>query len=586
MVDFPYDFGGYATKNDVECSDGRIIRHGAFRGDNGKQVPLVFAHFHNSLDNVLGYAILEDREDGTYAYCCTNNTVQGQNAKEMVKHGDLKAMSIFANELKQKAKEVIHGSIREVSLVLAGANPGATIDTVVLSHSDGDVVSEDEVVMSNFAPLDNQPLLQKEEIVHAADTNATSDNPDETVAEVFNTLTDKQKTIVYGMIADAVENTNVTEIPQANDVTHSDNVEQGDTVMKMNAFDGNADKEMSGKKTLTHDQFRTILVDAAKCGSMKQAFLAHSVEYGIEDIGYLFPDARNVSSEPALITRQMAWVSDVLSSTNHTPFSRIRSMAADITADQARAKGYVKGAEKKEQIISLLRRVTTPTTFYIKQKLDRDDVVDITDMDVIAWLKRVMRMQLDEELGRALLIGDGREVEHDDKIDETCIRPIWTDDDIYATHVFVDADEDPADIIDACIRSRENYMGSGNPSMYTTTKTLTDMLLLKDNNGRRLYANQAELETTLRVSKIVEVPVMTGATRDTTVDGVPATTVNLLAIIVNLRDYTIGADKGGSIGMFDDFDIDFNQYKFLMESRGSGALTLPKSAIVIEQLAE
>lgn len=575
-----FDFGGYATKNDLTCTDGRVIRKDAFKDNNGITVPLVWQHLHDSTDNILGHAELENREDGVYAYCTLNSTPAGKNAKILVSHGDVKSLSIYANKLIQQGGNVIHGAIREVSLVLTGANPGAVIDNLSFAHSDGSETTVDDEAIIFF----NAVVEANSEIQHAdsaadgtkSQEEKVADSKDETVADVFNTLSEKQKTVVYAMIADIMDGTDENE----DDVEQSDN--EGENFMKHNVFDGSAGD--SAHTTLSHADFEAIMTNAKKTGSFKEAFLAHAGTYGIDNIDFLFPDAQAVTNEPTFIKRRSEWVSYVIGGTKHTPFSRIKSLAADITADAARAKGYIKGALKKDEVFALLKRVTTPTTVYKKQKLDRDDIVDITDMNVVVWLKAEMRLMLDEEIARAVLIGDGRAVESEDKISETNIRPIYTDDALYAPKVLLESTADVEDFIEAVIRSRENYEGSGSPVLFTTTSLLTDMLLLKaSGDGRRMYANQAELENALRVSKIVEVPVMTGVHRDVTVPA-PAT-YNLKAILVNLVDYTIGADKGGEINFFDDFDIDYNQQKYLLEGRCSGALTQPKSAIVFEQTA-
>lgn len=568
-----HDFGGYATKVNLKCADGRIILKDAFKGNDGMTVPLVWQHMHNEPANVLGHALLENRSDGVYIYGLFNETEAGENAKLLVQHGDITALSIYANSLIEKAKTVIHGVIREVSLVLSGSNPGALIDNLTLSHADGSTTDlDDEAIIYTGLTLDTNV---QESINHADTTEDNKDEDDETVGDVFNTLSEKQKMAVYALIGEAIDNPPDEEGDES--VEHS-NLEEEVTkiIMKKNVFDG---KTIEPKvPTLTHDQFQAIVVDAQKCGSFKEAFLAHAGTYGIDNIDYLFPDAQAVSNEPDLITREMSWVFQVINGTRHSAFSRIKSLAADITVETARALGYVTGALKKEEVFGLLQRVTTPTTIYKKQKLDRDDIVDITDLDVVAWLKREMRMMLDEELARAVLVSDGRAVESADKIDETHIRPIWKDDALYAHKVQLLLGADVEDIIDAIITARTNYKGSGSPALYTTSAFLTSMLLLKDTQGYRIYKTEAELAAALRVSKIVEVPVMDGLIREA-----GATDYALLGIIVNLKDYTMGADKGGAVSMFDDFDIDYNQYKYLLETRCSGTLTKPKSALVIEQ---
>lgn len=569
-----FDFSGYATKNDLKCTDGRTIRKDAFRDDDGTTVPLVWQHLHDEPTNVLGHAVLENRKDGVYAYCLLNETEAGKHAAELVKHGDIKFLSIYANQLLQKGQDVLHGAIREVSLVLAGANPGAKIDNLAFTHSDGaEDLIEDEAIIFTGEEL----FIQHADVKPPAVT--PKDDPDETVADVFNTLSEKQKTVVYAMIAHAIEG---DDDDDDDGVKHSDEINKGGKDdMKHNVFDQTVDDKKG--PVLTHAQFSDILADAQKYGSFRESFLEHVATYGIENIDYLFPDAKTVTPNPELIMRDVEWVNGVISGTNHSPFARIKSTAADLTAEAARAKGYVKGALKKEEIVALLKRITTPTTIYKKQKLDRDDIVDITDLDVVAWLKAEMRVMLNEELARAILVGDGRDAEDADRVNPINIRPIYTDDDVYAHHVNIPVDHDAEEIIDEIVRARKNYKGSGSPVLYTDSDTLTDMLLLKDTLGRKLYPTINELATALRVKEIFEVPVMEGLTRTVKIDNVD-TVVKLKAILVNLKDYTVGADKGGAISMFDDFDIDYNQFKYLLETRCSGALTRPKSAIVVEQI--
>lgn len=570
-----FDFSGYATKNDIKCSDGRTIRKDAFKDDDGTTVPLVWQHLHNEPSNVLGHAVLENREDGVYVYCRFNDTDVAQHAKVLVEHGDIKNLSIYANQLLQKGENVLHGAIREVSLVLAGANRGAVIDNLAMAHADGsEDIIDDEAIISTGLEIS----------LEHADKSA-SKSEDRTVKDVFDTLNEEQKNVVYAMLAHAIEgdadDDSEDEDPE---IAHSTKIIKGGTKeMKMNVFDEATKTKDAQGPALTNAQFGAILSDAQKCGSFRESFLAHVATYGIENIDYLFPDAKTVTPSPELIQRNVEWVDSVISGTTHSPFSRIKSTAADLTADDARAKGYVTGALKKEEIVSLLKRITTPTTIYKKQKLDRDDIVDITDLDVVAWLKAEMRVMLDEELARAILVGDGRDAESADKISNINIRPIYADDTMYAHQVVIPVDYDPEEIIDEIVRARKNYKGSGSPSLYVDSDTLTDMLLLKDTTGRKLYPTINELATTLRVAKIIEVPVMENLTRIVKIDNVD-TTIKLKAILVNLKDYTVGADKGGAVNMFDDFDIDYNQYKYLLETRCSGALTRPKSAIVVEQI--
>lgn len=581
-----YDFSGYATKNDLTCSDGRVIRRNAFKDNHGKKVPLVWQHSHDDPNNVLGHAYLENREDGVYAYCKLNNSLSGQQARELVKHGDVNALSIYANKLKQKGNDVLHGAIREVSIVLSGANPGALIDNVTIAHSDGDYsVVEDEAVLYTGS-LINREAGEMANLQHGEEEE--NDMDDKTVQDVFDSMTEEQKNVLYYMVGQALESKNDdgddSEEENDEDVEHSgfftDDAgnlytknEEGQ-FMKHNVFQGGASEGM----TLSHSDVTQIFSDAQKSGSLKEAVLSHAQTYGIEDIDILFPDAKNVLNSPEFIKRDDAWVNKVIGSggVKSSPFARIKSTAADITEDEARAKGYIKGKKKKEEVFSLLKRVTTPTTIYKKQKLDRDDIIDITDLNVVAWLKQEMRMMLNEELARAILIGDGRSITSDDKIKEDNIRPIYTDDELYSVKVQVQKN-DPSEIIDTIVRSRKEYKGVGNPTMFTTTDVLTDMLLMKDTLGRRLYSTEAELASALRVSEIIEVPVMENVSRETD-DG----ELDLIAILVNMSDYVVGADAGGKISMFDDFDIDFNQYKYLIETRCSGALVKPKTAIVIE----
>ena len=594
--DNDFDFSGYATKNNLRCADGRTIMAGAFKEDDGLKVPLVWQHQHNDVGNVLGHAILENRADGVYAYGVFNNTPAGQTAKEAVKHGDVNALSIFANKLVQQGGNVLHGSIREVSLVLAGANPGAFIDNVSLTHSDGDAESEaiiytglyfDEDDVQHAAPAAEAETSAKTEQqstnTETGDTKMAED--EKTVKDVFDSFSEEQKNVVYYLIGQALEDQNGSSgeaehsYDDDNYLTHDD-INDG-IIMPRNVFESFINGEETGapQATLTHDQMSAIVNDAKRSGSFRDSFISHAQTYGIEDINLLFPDAKAISNTPDLISRRMEWVNSVLTKTRHTPFSRIKSIQADITADEARAKGYIKGNMKKEEVFKLLKRVTTPTTVYKKQKLDRDDIIDITDLDVVAFLRGEMRIMLDEELARAILVGDGRDVADADKIDETCIRPIWKDDDLYAHHVKLAADVANKDKVDEIMKARKEYKGSGNPVLYTTTDLLTDWMVARDTLGRRLHASKADLAAELGVSDIVEVEVLAGLQRT-----VGADTLNLVGIIVNLTDYTVGADKGGEINMFDDFDIDFNQQKYLIELRASGALTKPKSAIVIEQL--
>ena len=574
-----FDFSGWATRNNLKCSDGRTIRKDAFKDNNGQKVPLVWNHQHNEPFNILGHALLENREEGVYAYCTFNDTEAGQNAKRLVEHGDVSALSIYANQLKQHGGDVIHGSIREVSLVLAGANPGAFIDSIIchgeeseeeaiiytgedisLSHADNEEMKEDN-------PVEDPKKMEK----------PNKSEGDKTIKDVFDTLTEEQKTVVYALIGQALESAGKTDDNDEYD-------DEEDNNMKHNVFD--QDEMMQGN-VLSHSDMEEIFSDAKRTGSLKESFLAHAVgTYGIDQIDTLFPEPKSMNTPPEFIKRDMNWVAGVINGVHHTPFSRIKSMFANITEDEARAKGYIKGKLKKEEVFTLLKRTTTPTTIYKKQKLDRDDIIDITDFDVVAWIKSEMRMMLDEEIARAILVGDGRLTSDDDHINEANIRPIWKDDDLYTikTKITVGAsatDDDKAKaVIKAAVKSRKNYKGSGNPVLYTTEDFLTNCLLLEDTQGYRLYKSEQDVATAMRVSRIVTVPVMENLSRTDS----ESKTRNLVGIIVNLNDYNVGADKGGAVNMFDDFDIDYNQQKYLMETRCSGALIRPYSAIALEMV--
>lgn len=578
------DFSGYATKAGLKCSDGRTIMPDAFKHNDGMKVPLVWQHGHHDPANILGHAILENREDGVYTYCFFNETAPGKSAKILVQHGDITALSIYANKLVERAKSVFHGVITEVSLVLSGANPGALIDNVSLAHVDGEVETlDDEAIIYTGLTIEHeQHFLDKpvEEVVvkHVEKVEDKLEEP--TVQDVYDSFSEQQKEVVHFMIGAALESS-ATEVEHSSDDTQSDDdntdnsIDEGDlthkegTEMTRNVFEQNGETKAE-RPSLTHSQMQEIIVDAQKTGSFKESFLAHVATYGIENIEFLFPDAKTVTSVPDVIGRRQEWVSGIINGAKHSPFSRIKSTAVDLTADEARAKGYVKATLKKDEIVKLLKRVTTPTTVYKKQKLDRDDIIDITDLDVVAWLKAEMRVMLDEELARAVLVGDGREIDDLDKINEDCLRPIAWDNDMYAHQITVATAATPDDLVEAVLRSRTYYKGTGTPTFYTTDTTLTDLILSKDTIGRRIYTSEADLAATLRVKEIVTVPVM---------EGVPF----LIGIIVNISDYTIGADKGGAISFFDDFDIDYNQYKYLLETRVSGALTKPKSAIVLKR---
>lgn len=575
-----YDFSGWATRNNIKCSDGRTILKDAFKQHDGQTVPLVWNHQHNESANVLGHAVLENRDEGVYAYCTFNDTEAGKNAKLLVEHGDVTALSIYANQLKQKGSNVMHGTIREVSLVLAGANPGAFIDSVI-RHGE---FCEDEAVIYTGEELtlqhaDDKPS-DKEDKVDEKDEKGDGkvDKNEKTIKDVVDSMSEEQKNVLYALVGQALEG---KEMAQSAIEENENNIEEngGEQEMKHNVFEG---KETENKDVLSHDAMETILKDAKRYGSLKESFLAHAESYGIKDIEWLFPDAKNVNMPPDFIKRDDSYVQKVMRGVHHVPFSRIKSMHANITADEARAKGYIKGKRKKEEVFTLLKRTTTPTTIYKKQKLDRDDVVDITDFDVVAWLKMEMRMMLDEEIARAILVGDGRLPDSDDKVNEQCIRPIASDDDLYCVKAPVDVaaaateDDIAKAFIKTVIKSRKEYKGSGSPTLFTTEDVITGCLLLEDKNGRVIYDTVDKLATALRVKEIVPVEVM--ETAKTKVNSVEKP---LLAIMVNLTDYYVGADKGGSVNMFDDFDIDYNQQKYLMETRCSGALVKPYSAIAV-----
>lgn len=629
-----YDFGGWATRNDMRCSDGRTIRTDAFAFQDGETVPLVWAHQHNDPENFLGHALLENRPTGVYAYCSFNNNPKAKEVKELVRHGDVKSLSIFANQLKQKGGDVLHGVIKEVSIVMAGANPGAKIDYPVLQHEDGseEPYYEEAIIHADYGidfPIyhadaddseeeDDMPKGKEETIQDVWDTfsekqkkvayfligqavknkggkapsmahadeegvpaggDAKKKVGGETVQDVYDSLTPKQKKVLHYMIGKALESG-----AAGDDDADDEEVEHGDynydiyegveSGMKSNVFAGGAPAQYSD--TLTHDEMATIIADGKQYGSLKESFLRHAEEYGIENIDYLFPEAKDLNTPPEFIKRDTTWVTRVMSGVHHSPFSRIKSRFADITEDDARARGYIKGKLKKEEVFSLLKRATTPTTVYKKQKMDRDDKIDIVDFDVVAWLKSEMRLMLDEELARAFLFGDGRPASSDDKISETNIRPIVKDEDLFTIKYTVQSgnttDETTKNVIRAAIKARKDYRGSGNPIMFISEDLLSEMLLLEDQIGHALYETEAALATKMRVRDIVTVP-------DEIIPN------DMYALIVNLSDYNVGADKGGSINMFEDFDIDYNQEKYLIETRCSGALTKPYSAIVLKKPA-
>ena len=607
-----YDFSGWATRNDLKCADGRIIRKDAFKINDGETVPLVWNHGHKDSDNILGHAVLENKPDGVYAYCSFNDTPKAQNAKKCVEHGDITRLSIWANELDQLGSNVVHGAIKEVSLVVAGANPGARIENVIMHNMEpyelpdgmGIICTGDTIEIFHSDDENDEEDEKKE--MNNDDTKSENDKSDKsdksdknrTVGDVLETMNEEQLKVLYSLIAEAMAS---SESSKSND--DNDDNKKGDNEMKHNVFEGANVVSSADTKAFA----RTVLNDVKRYGSLKDSFLAHADEfkgsylkhdddddtetssgtatYGIDDIDWLFPDAKNYTDKPIFIQRDMGWVKTVMNGVHHTPFSRIKSIFADITEDDARAKGYIKGNLKKEQVFGLLKRTTTPQTIYKKQKFDRDDINDITDFDVIAWIKTEMRTMLDEELARAILVGDGRSTSSDDKISETNIRPIWTDEDLYTIKANFSSSDYSTDteraklFIRKSIKARIDYKGSGNLTLFTTEDLLTDLLLMEDLNGRVIYDTVDKLKNVLRVSNIVTVPVMEDLTR--TED---SNTYDLLGLYVNLQDYNVGADKGGAVSMFDDFDIDYNQQKYLIETRCSGALVKPYSAIAIEEI--
>jgi len=565
------DFSGWATKANLRCSDGRVILPGAFAHQDKAQVPLVWQHGHSEPGNVLGHAVLENRDEGVYAYAYLNETEQAKTAKTLIQHKDITALSIFANKLVEKAKQVSHGVIREVSLVLAGANPGALIDNVELQHADGGLVTlEDEAIIYTGETLAHEEEPEEE-------TEEVEETP--TIQNIYDAMTDEQKQVVHHMVGAAIESSASTTETEEDTVTHSESHEEAPRTMKRNVFEQNGSAETEVvKHSLTKDDTQTIFADAMRMGSLKEAAEAFAIKHGIENIDVLFPEVRPVDATPQFDTRRIEWVNEVLSSTSKIPFTRIKSLFADITVEEARAKGYIKGNMKKEEFFGVAKRITTPTTVYKKQKLDRDDILDITDFDVVAWLKAEMRLMLDEELARAILIGDGRAVDDEDKIRDPAgasegagIRSVLNDHELYvhqATIDLEDAGSNPSEFIDAVVSNMQYYKGTGQPDLYTTLPFLTRLLLAKDTLGRRLYNSPAELASAMGVTEINTVQVM-------------ETIPDLVGILVNLNDYTIGTDRGGDVSLFDFFDIDYNQYKYLIETRLSGALTRIRSAIVI-----
>lgn len=569
-----YDFSGWATRNDMLCADGRTIRKNAFKGNDGAEVPLVWDHNHSGPENVLGHALLENRDEGVYAYCVFNDTEKGKTAKSLVQHGDVRSLSIWANGLMEVGKDVIHGYIRELSLVLAGANPGAFIDEV-MAHGDGEdaglILGYDENIMlyhSAEPQKDNSDDKEKK-----SDDKQENKSDGETIRDIYNTLTDKQKKVVENMIGEAlIKGKSEDKKETSDDKTKNNDSNKEDKVMKHNVFD--QDGQKNKKNILSHSAVAEIIGDGRRYGSLKESFLAHTAEYGIDQVDMLFPECQSVNGEtPQFIKRQPdGWVDTVMNGVHHTPFSRIKMVFADLREDEARAKGYMKGKLKKEEVFGLLKRTVDPTTVYKKQKMDRDDVLDITGLDVIAWLKGEMRMMLNEEIARAILFGDGRSTLSEDKISETNIIPIVADAELYTIKKVVtpEANEKLGHaLITSAVKAQDDYEGSGNTTLYAASSTITDMLLLEDADGHRMYKDMNELALAMNVNRIVRVPASI----------IPD---KVYGVIVDLNDYNVGADKGGAVNMFDDFDIDYNQMKYLIETRCSGALTKPYSAIVLK----
>jgi hypothetical protein len=595
------DFSGWATKFGIRCSDGRTILPGSFEHQDSQRVPLVWQHGHATPENVLGHAILENRDEGVYAYGFFNQTTQGKNAKVLIEHGDISALSIFANGLVEKAKQVSHGIIRELSLVLAGANPGALIDNIAVTHADGEVdIHVDEAIIYTGEELVHGDPSETEETEEKADEEETAEHAatadpetpkddDPSLEEVYESMDDTQKAVVHYMVGAALEssatssdtNDTQTDTSASEEVVNHEDKDPNN--MGRNVFEQN--RETGGSEprhTLSHDAMQGIAANAVKMGSLKEAVEEYAFKHGIDNIDLLFPEARNVTDTPEWDSRRVEWVREVLDKCRKSPFSRIKSLVADITHEEARARGYIKGTLKKEEFFSLTRRVTTPATVYKKQKLDRDDIIDITDFDVVIWLKGEMRLMLEEELARAVLIGDGRPADHEDKVKDPAgstegagLRSILNDDDLYAATVYVDVAGDlkNTDVVDEILGSMQFFKGSGIPTFYTTLPNMTQMLLARDDMGRRFYRTASELAAELGVDKVVAVEPMEEVQ-------------DLVGIIVNLADYTIGADRGGETSMFDNFDIDYNQYKYLLETRASGALTKIRSAIIIRQAAQ
>lgn len=603
-----YDFGGWATKNNIKCSDGRTILKDAFKQNDGQKVPLVWNHQHNDPSEVLGHALLENREEGVYAYCKFNNTESGQTAKSLVTNGDVDKLSIYANRLKTHMNNVMHGCIREVSLVLAGANPGAFIDTVISHGEDAEAEEEGIIYTDEYIETiehsddesDKKGETDMEDENKKVDEEKKDENNEKTIQEVFETLNEEQKNAVYAIVGQALEHSDDSEDESEDDSkdeseddsenkdndsedNSENNNDEGEEDMKHNVFDNDKNND----EVLQHSEIlASAIQDAKKYGSLKESVIEHAAINNITDIGKLFPDATALNKEPIMIEKDQTWVGKIINTIKHTPFSRVKVTMGKMTEPQARAKGYIKGNKKTNIQMAALNRIVTPTTVYIKNEIDRDDVIDITDFDVVAWQKREMRKELDKELALAALLGDGRDISDNDKINEQNIIPIIKDVDTFtikytitegvdykqANNSASNNDSFTKGIIRAAIRSRKEYKGSGSPTFFTTEDYLTDMLLIEDQNGRRIYESLAQLALALRVKEIVTIPEMEQeAYKD------------IVGVIVNMADYTMGADKGGSVNMFDDFDIDYNQMKYLMETRCSGALTVPYSAIVLKK---
>ena len=578
-----YDFSGYATKNNVTCSDGRTILENAFIENDGQDVPLVWQHGHTDPENVLGHAKLENRKDGVYAYCELNNSDAGNHARELVRHGDINALSIYANRLSQKGRDVIHGNIVEVSLVLSGANPGALIDNVALEHSDGSVEDDlSEAIIYTDAELEHASKEQASS--DSSDEDDETDADDETLAEVLDSMSEKQKTAMYAVISQLVDADDESETEdEQSEAEHSDDTnDKENTLAHTNVFEGTASDTESN--TLSHSQIEAIFADARRPGmTLASSFMAHAKDYGIKDPSVLFPDAVKVDREPQRITHQNEWVTTVLNGCKHSPFSRVKTQWSDLTLDTLRAKGYITATKKEDVVYEIATRVTTPTTVYSRSKMDRDDIIDITDFSVVDWIKRNLREALDEELARAILVGDGRQASDPHKVKTENVRPIWTDNDLFSHKVKVGYQDNPTDqaynFIDTARRSRKFFRGSGTPTLFTTNSVVCFLLEMKDTQKHYLYETKEALARVLNVAQIVEVEQMEGLQSDVA-GGKKA---DLWGIITNLSDYTIGADKGGEVTYFENFDIDFNQHKYLYETRVSGALTKFKSALVLER---